>query len=154
MVRFFKKGETNETVDLLDYCVDMIKINPNIKLFLGTDSQNRRHHTVYTTVIVFRFNKRGAHFIYRTIKVPRIRDRFTRLWRECEYSVEVAEWLKDNSAIRIEKIELDYNSLKQTESTALVKPTRGWCESLGYIAVTKPDELIAIKASDHCCRTT
>lgn len=152
MIRFFKKGETDDQVDVLDYCVEQIKINPHIKIYLGTDSQNRKYHTVYTTVIVFRYNLRGAHFIYRTIKVPRIRDRFSRLWKECELSVEVAEWLKENSAIRIETIELDYNNLKQTESTALVKPTKGWVEALGYKAAVKPNELIAIKAADHCCR--
>lgn len=153
MVRYFKKGETNENVDLLDYCVEKIKENPHIKIYLGTDSQNRRHNTVYTTVIVFRYNNRGAHFIYRTVRIPRIRDRFSRLWKECELSVEVAEWLKEHSAIRINTIELDYNDAKITESTQLVKPTRGWVESLGYTAATKPSELIAIKAADHMCRS-
>lgn len=153
MIRYFKKGESDETVDLLDYCVKKIAENPNVKIYLGTDSQNRRHHTVYTTVLVFRFNNRGAHFIYRTVRIPRIRDRFTRLWKECEMSVEVAEWLRENSAVRIERIELDYNDLKKTESSNLVKPTKGWVESLGYNAATKPTELIAIKAADHMCRT-
>lgn len=153
MIRYFKKGETDETVDLLDYCVEQIKINPHVKIYLGTDSQNRRHNTVYTTVVVFRYNNRGAHFIYRTIKVPRLRDRFTRLWKECELSVEIAEWLRENSAVRIERIELDYNDLKKTESSNLVKPTTGWVTSLGYEAATKPQELIAIKAADHMCRS-
>ncbi len=67
-------------------------------------------------------------------------------------SVEVAEWLRENSAIRVNTIELDYNGLKQTESSNLVKPTSGWVESLGYKAACKPNELIAIKAADHCCR--
>ncbi len=153
MVRYFKKPETNETVDLLEYCVEKIKEEPNTKIFIGTDSQNRKHFTVYTTVVVFRYNLRGAHFIYQTTRVPRIRDRFSRLWKECELSVEVAEWLRENSAIRVDKIELDYNDLKRTESSALVKPTRGWCEGLGYNTAVKPEQLIAIKAADFMCRS-
>ena len=153
MLTYFKKPETNETVDLLEYCVEKIREEPNTKIFIGTDSQNRKHFTVYTTVVVFRYNLRGAHFIYQTTRVPRIRDRFSRLWKECELSVEVAEWLRENSAIRVDKIELDYNNSKQTESTALVKPTVGWIQALGYTAVTKPDQLIAIKAADMMARS-
>lgn len=153
MTQYFRKAETNEQVNLLDYCVERLNENPHVKIHLGTDSQNRKRYTVYTTVVVFRYNLRGAHFIYRTSRVPRIKDRFSRLWKECELSVEIAEWLKENSAIRIDTIELDYNNLKQTESTSLVKPTSGWVESLGYKAATKPNQLIAIRAADYQCRS-
>jgi predicted RNase H-related nuclease YkuK (DUF458 family) len=102
--------------------------------------------------VVLRYNKRGGHVLFNKFKVDRIRDHWTRLWKECEYSLEVAEWLSSNSPIKIEAIELDYNTAKITESTKLVSATRGWIESLGYRTKLKPDDMIACKAADAICR--
>lgn len=152
MIRYFKKLDSNEIVDLLDYCVEKIAENKNVKIYIGTDSQNKKEHTVYTTAVVFRNEQRGAHFIYKKIRVPKIKDLFSRLYKECELSLEVVEWVKSNSALSIEAVELDYNNAKITKSTNLVAATRGWVESLGYTAKVKPEVLIAIKAADWICR--
>lgn len=149
MIRYFKKPETLENVDVLNHCVEKIKANKNVKIFIGTDSQNSARKTRYITVIVFRSEIRGASFIFKEVHVEKIRDRFTRLFKECELSLEVAEWLKENSSIHIEAIELDYNGKKKTESTNVIKPARGWVESLGYRAMVKPETLIAVRAADH-----
>lgn len=151
-MRYFKILETNEQVDLLEYVVAKLKENPYIKIYVGTDSQNYGGYSHYAIAVVLRYNQRGGHVLYRREKLPRIRDHFTRLWKECEYSLEVAEWLKEVSALNVEAIELDYNTLKPTESQKLVSATRGWAESLGYKVKVKPDEMIAAKAADHICR--
>lgn len=152
MIKYFKILETGKQVALIDYLIDKIRENSHLKLSVATDSQNYGGFTHYATVIVLRYNKRGAHVLYQKIKVPRIRDHWTRLWKECELSLEIAEWLKENSSISIETIELDYNTIKLTESHKLVSATRGWVESLGYKARLKPDEMIACKAADFICR--
>ena len=152
MNKYFKVLETNQKVDLLQYIVDKIKENPNLKIYIGTDSQNFGGFTHYATAVVLRYNQRGGHVLYQKDKMPRIYDHWTRLWKECEKSVEVAEWLREASAIGVDYIELDYNTVKITESHKLVSATRGWVESLGYRARLKPDEMIAAKAADHICR--
>lgn len=152
MTKYFKILETNENVDLLEYVVDKMKENPHIKVYVGTDSQNYGGYSHYATAVVLRYNQRGGHVLYKKEKLPRIRDHFSRLWKEAEYSIEVAEWLRENSAVSVEAIELDYNTLKPTESHKLASATKGWCESLGYRVKIKPDEMIAAKAADHICR--
>lgn len=152
MIRYFNVLETNEKVDLLEYIAEKIKENPYIKIYIGTDSQNFGGYTHYATAVVLRYNQRGGHVLYKREKIGRIRDHFTRLWKECEYSLEVAQWLRDISAINVEAIELDYNSAKITESSKLVSATVGWCKGEGFNVKVKPDEMIAAKAADHVCR--
>lgn len=152
MSKYFKILETNETVDILTYVIDKLKENPHLRIYVGTDSQSYGGFTHYAVVVVLRYNQRGGHVLFQRIKVPRIRDHWSRLWKECELSLDVAEWLNKSSPIKIEAIELDYNTKKITESTKLVSATKGWVESLGYKARLKPDEMIACKAADHICR--
>lgn len=152
MNKYFKVLETHERIDLLEYVIDRLQENPHLKIYVGTDSQNYGGFTHYAIAVVLRYNQRGGHVLYQKLKVPRIRDHWSRLWKECELSLEVAEWLRENSAINIEAVELDYNTEKITESHKLVSATRGWVESLGYKAKLKPDEMIACKAADHIAR--
>lgn len=151
-MKYFKTLELGEKVELVDYVIQKLVENKHIKIYIGTDSQNYGGFTHYATCVVLRYNQRGGHVLYNKVKVPRIRDHWTRLWKECELSVEAANWLSDNSSIKVEFLELDYNTVKITESHKLVSATRGWVESLGYKCRLKPDEMIACKAADFICR--
>lgn len=161
MERYFRK-ENGERVNVIEHCKEVLSKQPNTKILIGTDSQNskckrrvrrgKKPATHYSTVIVFRYGLRGAHYIYRNIEVPRIRDLFTRLFKECEMSLEIAEYITKNSAYKVSAIELDFNDFKKTKSTPLISATRGWCESQGYQVVLKSGEMIACKAADHICR--
>lgn len=146
MTKYFKVLETNERVDLLEHIAFKIGENPYLKIYIGTDSQNYGGKTQYATVVVLRNGIKGGHVLYKRESFPRIRDHWIRLWKECELSLEVAQWLKEVSAISIEAVELDYNTEKITESSKLVSATRGWLESLGFKVKIKPDEMIACKA--------
>lgn len=152
MTKYFNILETKDKVDLLEYIATKIKENPYIKIYIGTDSQNFGGSTHYATAVVLRYNHRGGNVLYKREKLPRIKDHFTRLWKEAEYSLEVAQWLNDISSIKVEAIELDYNSAKVTESSKLVSATSGWITSLGFKVKIKPDEMIAAKAADWVCR--
>lgn len=152
MNKYFNILESKEKVDLLDYIVEKLREEPNIKIYVGTDSQNYGGYSHYATAVVLRYNQRGGHVLYQKIKVPRIRDHWTRLWNECQYSLDVALWLKENSPIQVEVIELDFNSVKLTESHKLVSATKGYVQSMGFNVRLKPDEMIACKAADHICR--
>lgn len=151
MEKYFRK-ESGEIVNVIEHCSDIISLYPDTKILIATDSQNNKTNSKYSTVIVFRYGMRGAHYIYSNSTFPKIRDLFTRLFKECELSLEIAEYIKENTIFKIEAIELDYNDIKSTKSTTLIPATRGWVESLGYKAILKSGEMIASKAADRCCR--
>lgn len=151
MTKYFLTDE-GKHVNLIDHIIEEVKENPYTKIYISTDSQNYGARTVFATAIVFRYGLRGAHYVYRKDRVPRIRDTFSRLWKEAEYTIEIAEYITSLVPVKIEALEFDYNNKKVTKSTNLVTSVTGWAKSLGYNALVKPDEMIAAKAADHVCR--
>lgn len=149
--RYFKK-ENNELVDILQHCIEQLKEFPELNIHVATDSQNYGANTVYATAVVFRYGTKGAHYLYQKIRMPRIRNHFNRLYKEGELTIECADYITSNLSIKIHALEFDYNNAKKTASTSLVSIMKGWAESLGYKALTKPDVLIACKAADHLAR--
>jgi predicted RNase H-related nuclease YkuK (DUF458 family) len=141
----------NEPIDVVSHTLDILKECPYVEIHIGTDSQNHRRSTVYVTVIAYRYGNRGVHYILTKSKMKKIRDKWTRLWKEAEYSINVAEWLTEKVNVNVE-IDLDYNSEDKYFSSRLVAPTVGWANSLGFKANIKPDNQIATKAADHHCR--
>ena len=151
MNKYFKTEE-GLLVNVLEHTVDLLKSNPDMKIYIATDSQNYGANTVYATAIVFRFGLNGAHYVYNKQRIPRIRNHFNRLYKEGELTIECAEYITSNLSIKIHALEFDYNDAKKTASTSLVPIMKGWSESLGYQALTKPDIMIASKAADHLAR--
>ena len=80
--------------DLATYCIDYVKNNPDVMIVVGCDSSNQRKKTSYATVICFRHPYKGIHRISSIVRVKKIRDIFTRLWKEVEYAAEIAEYLE------------------------------------------------------------
>ncbi len=134
-----------------DYISNYINRNPNVRLYIGTDSQNFSKHTVYVTTVVFRFTKQGAHVIYKKEKVPKISDTWTRLWSELERSTNLALFLKNDRGIEVHQIDLDYNDNPRYASYKLRKAAVGYVEALGFNAKTKPNLLIAVGAANVLC---
>lgn len=151
MEKYFKL-ENGERVNIVEHCQEVLGKFPNAKILIGCDSQNDKEYSKYSVAVVFRYDLCGAHYIYTNIKVPKIKDVFTRLFKECELSLEVANYISENTSYKIEAIELDYNNFKVTKSTPLISATKGWCESLGYKVILKSGEMIATKAADKKCR--
>lgn len=151
MDKYFRM-EDGKLINLVDHVVEQVKANPGVKIYIATDSQNYGGKTVYAVAVVFRYGTRGAHFVYKKERVPRVRDNFSRLWREAEYTIETAELIKAEVSVNIEALEFDYNNKKITKSTNLIPSILGWAKSLGYNPLVKPDEMIAAKAADHVCR--
>lgn len=151
MEKYFKTDK-GKIVNIVEHCAEVLKENPNAEILIATDSQNTKKDSLYATVVVFRYGFKGAHFVYSKYSTNKIRDTFTRLFKECELSLEIAEFITKNTAFRISAIELDFNDFKKTKSTPLISATKGWCESLGYKVILKSGEMIASKAADHVCR--
>ncbi len=151
MEKYFKK-ESGERLNLIEHCSEILGEYPNAEILIGCDSQKSKLFSKYAVAVVFRYGSSGAHYIYTIVKVPKIKDLFNRLFKECELSLEVANFITENTAYRIGAIELDFNNFKITKSTPLISATKGWCESLGYKVILKSGEMIACKAADKQCR--
>ena len=148
MVKFLKID--GQKIDPLDYTLDIIKKYPDVKIHVGTDSHSINDNTRYITAIAYRFNQSGVHYIYSKNNFPKIIDKWERLWKETELSIEIAQIL-DNKEINLE-IDMDYNSDENHKSNKLISATKGWANSLGYKVNVKPNNQIATRAADHHCK--
>lgn len=150
MVKSFKKTN-GEYVDVVKHTIDILKECPYVDIHIGTDSQNVGLNTIYSICIAYRYGTRGVHYIYNRFKLPRIDDKWTKLWKEAEYSIEVAQWLSEKISVDIQ-IDLDYNNDKKYFSNKLIQAAKGWANALGYKVNVKPNIQIATRAADYECR--
>ena len=145
------KNIKGENIDTVNHTLEIMKSYPYAEIHIVTDSQNINKETYYTTVIAYRLGSRGVHYIFSKQKREIIRDMWTRLWKEAEYSVDVAEWLTKKIALKVE-IDMDYNEDKSYKSHKLISAAKGWANSLGYKVNVKPNNQIATRAADYHCK--
>ena len=146
----FKKLTGPPEFELAPYVKSILKLHEgfDVQIYLGCDSQNKAIDTVYATTIVFHIASSGCHVIYKKEHVPRIKDMWTRLWKETENSCEVAIYLREHG-IEVSTIDMDYNTDPTKKSNKLVKAAVGYVESLGFKARCKPDLLPGAYAADN-----
>ena len=152
-MEFPKKFRTcdGNYVDVVSHTLKILKKHPNAKIYIGTDSQNVKRKTNYVCVIAYRYGNKGVHYIYNKIKIPRIKDRFQRLFKETEISIEIAQWFTQQISVDI-TIDLDYNISPQHESYLALNASMGWVGSLGFKVSPKGNEQVAVKAADYHVR--
>lgn len=138
-------------IDAIDHTRKILAENPFVSIHIGTDSQSIAKQTRYITVIAYRFGNRGVHYILMKNGVPQIKDLWTRLWKETEMSINVAESINQILNVKAE-IDMDYNEDENYKSNKLVNATRGWANSLGYKVNIKPHGQIATRAADYHCK--
>lgn len=142
-------------VDLIEHTLEQMRNHPELKIYIGTDSQDDGADTVYATAVLYRYENKGAHFIYFREKVPRIWDMFTRLYSEGQRTIETAELiLKEIAHAHFEALEFDYADVKKTMSTRVISALKGWVKGMGLKPSFKSGEQLATKASDQICRKT
>ena len=130
---------------------EILKKNPFVEVHVGTDSQSLAKKTQYITVIAYRYGNRGVHYILKKRGMPQINDLWTRLWKETELSIDIAETIKRSLNI-IPEIDLDYNENENFKSNKLVNASKGLANSLGYKVNIKPHIQIATRAADYHCK--
>lgn len=136
----FTKFSDGTKINILEYCNKMIKLYPDVKIYVGCDSQNHKDITNYVTAVVFRFPNKGASVIIKKERVKLIRDMWSKLWGELQRSIDVAGYIKFEGKIPIEKIELDFNENSNFDSNVIFKAAIGYVEQLGY-SVSYKDNL-------------
>jgi len=149
---YFKKLLDSEEYEISSYVKKYLREYSDfeIKIHVGCDSQNISQHTNYATTVLFHIGNTGCHFLYHKEKLPKIDDMWTKLWGETTRSVEVANYLK-NHDIKVDSIDLDFNSDESYKSNKLVSASVGFVESMGFKANIKPSILPAISAADMMC---
>ena len=150
MVKIFKLYD-GTPVDVIEHTISVLERCPHATIHIGTDSQNGGDKTKYSTVIAYRLGTRGVHYIHRNFYVEKIRDKWDRLSKEAEYSIETALWLQEQIKVDIQ-IDLDYNQNDKFYSSKLIPMTVGWIKSLGFKVNIKPDIQVATRAADHQCK--
>lgn len=148
MDRTFRKMGNHAKVELGEYAKKMVAKYPEMKIYVGSDSQNYSKKTLYATTVVFRFENNGAHVIYHKESTPLVTDMWTRLWGELQRSIDVAGYLKFECGVSIEQIDLDLNSDPEYPSNKVFQAAVGYAQSMGYKAKTKPDLLLATWAAN------
>jgi predicted RNase H-related nuclease YkuK (DUF458 family) len=152
MERKFQSLTNGQYIDLIPYLKTKLAEANNIRMYVGTDSQNIGKVTVYATVIVLHYGNSGGHVIYSKRRVPNIVDKFTKLWGEVQDSVELAQYLEANGIEKPAYIDLDYNPDPKYQSNTVLRAALGYVESLGYNPRCKPYAVSASYIADKICK--
>ena len=147
----FKSLSNGNKIDLIPYVKEFLSKNTNTTIFIGSDSQNTRN-TTYAVVIVLHNPGKGGHVLYAKNTVPRITDRFTRLWKEVEYSLQTANFLVNNGVQKPAFIDIDLNPDPKYKSNQVLRAALGYVESMGYTPRCKPEAMVATYVADAICK--
>lgn len=131
----FKKFTGEKLLSVSDYVKQYVtkhSKNGGIDIIIGTDSQNRGRHTVYSTVIALYTQGHGAHCIFRRWRTDKERIRQVRLLKEVEESINLANDLTEAGCPRPKYIDIDINPNPQFKSNEVYQTAKGWVESMGY----------------------
>lgn len=150
-IKFKKLKNHSEIENISEYIEEYKKKVPDVKIYIGCDSQNIKKSTIYATVIILHHPRIGGHVLYNKEVVPFVKDRWLRLWDETDRAVKVAEYLK-TLKIKTDHIDLDYNEDPYYFSNNLLRAAIGYVESQGYKARWKPHSVAATQAADTICK--
>jgi predicted RNase H-related nuclease YkuK (DUF458 family) len=159
-MNLFKTIQGKPITDILGYTLDIIKKDPKVKIYIGTDSQKHSRKVTYVTCIAYRNSfGRGVHVIYRIVnhKRPKGIGRskvhiLERLTKEVEMTMELADFFRQESNVKISFVEFDLNEDEKYPSSALVNMATGWARGMGLTPIIKPSEMCAVKAANELCR--
>lgn len=149
---FRKLGDHQPVHELGDYIKGQIGSDDDVKIYVGSDSHNSIDQTRLATVIVIHYGTNGAHVLYNRSSIPKIRDRFTRLWLEVTSSVETATYLREQCGIDVAFVDLDLNDDPRYKSNSVLRAALGYTESMGFKARWKPFSPLSVSIADSICR--
>lgn len=157
MERTWRRLSDRREVNLESYLKEWISNNPGSRIYIGCDSQNHGSKTVYATVVVMHYATGGAHVIYEKQTLPRIRtkkpdqDLFIRLWKEVEFSIELASAFEEYGMEKPDYVDIDLNPDPVYRSNVLLREAVGLIESMGLKLRYKHKSPWAISIADTIC---
>ena len=132
MMENFKKLTLAGEIDIpniKEYVLEFKKKHGfDIQIWIGTDSKQSGPNTLYVTTIcmVLPFNH-GVHIIYKKLKVDKVPDIYTRLFKEGELSLEVCKELDMDNV----EMHLDYSPNPKRKSHNAGTAVFSWLSGLG-----------------------
>lgn len=147
--RIFHSLTDRSEIDLVPHLQECVAGRDDVRIYVGTDSQNKDGKTVFASVVVVHYGNSGAHVVYTKRSVPRMRDMNARLWAEVQDSVDVANMLVDRGFMRPSFVDVDLNKDPRFGSNSLLRAALGFVEGSGFRARCKPDALSASYAADN-----
>jgi predicted RNase H-related nuclease YkuK (DUF458 family) len=151
MDKYFRTQQ-GERVNVIEHTLDQLKKWPNLKMYVGSDSQDYGKITRSVTVVVYRYGHRGAHFVYHRTEDLRARDIRARLMKEAQDTLEAAQIIDSEIPISFESLDFDFNTAPKWASNKVLSEVKGWMKGMNYKATFKGEHVIATKAADHVCR--
>lgn len=146
----YKKFGGVQIEDVVVYAKDYLAKNPDVKIFVGTDSSVLRSGTLYATAICFYHPGNGAHVVFERKRKEKCKDLFTRLWNETMLSLEVALSLRD-AGIEV-TVDLDINPDLTYKSNQAHDAAVGLMKGYQFNVRTKPEAFAATCAADLLCK--
>jgi predicted RNase H-related nuclease YkuK (DUF458 family) len=146
-----------EIGDLGVYIQEYYALHPEVKIYIGTDSAQHGKFTKYATAVAFLHPGKGVHAIYKKTSIKRVRDLFSRLWNEVEYTREVAEYVNDimsgimeskSNEKKIPIVHLDLNKSAKYKSNVVHDLAIGYLKGLGFEVHSKSDSWCASFCAD------
>ena len=114
--------------------------NDNFKVYVGTDSQQKKDHILYVTAIVFYRTGLGGLIFYLKEKEKKV-DMRSRLWNETYKAVALAlelnNFLKD-FGMKVDEVHADLNASKTYKSNSVVQASLGYICGMGFKGCIKP----------------
>lgn len=144
----FKSLTNNKEVEIISYVKSWLESHPESELYIGTDSQVRGAKTVFATVIVLHEARKGGHVLYSKCNILKMRDMSQRLWKEVEFSLEVAELLTSAGIKKPKYIDIDINPDEKWSSNMMLASALGLIKWKGFEGRSKPDAFCASHVAD------
>jgi predicted RNase H-related nuclease YkuK (DUF458 family) len=81
--------------DIIEYLKSKIELDPGITISVGCDSVQKRKRTIYACTIMLYNNdiRNGAHVVFFRESHDKIRDNQSRLHKEAQLALDIAEFL-------------------------------------------------------------
>ena len=135
----FKKSSGEKIPDIVEYVKNYVHTHSNIDVMVGTDSQSKDTNTIFSTVIALYDHGdgehgHGAHCIFNRWSTQRYKkeQRFDRLLKETEESINIAKKLRD-SGINVEFVDIDINPDPKYKSNEAFDAAYGWVTGEGFV---------------------
>lgn len=164
----FKRFGGFEIEDLGGYVREYLtKHKDVVNVYVGTDSDQYRKHTQFATVVLLYHEGKGAHYIFRKFastddngRKTKIKDIFSRMFAEANYSYEIAEYLEKELEGYVTRkgenklciIDVDINPLPRWKSNVAYSAVTGFLKGFNYDFRTKPNAWAASGAADLVVR--
>ena len=113
-------------------------ISGKFTFHVGTDSKSYADHTIITTTICFREDKRGALVAYQRNKIKNFNNITERLLHETIVSLEAAKMVHDITGDP-PTIHADVNSKETALSNRMLNVIMGLVQGMGFPIKVKPD---------------